>query len=449
MNPDARIAISRLSMSECLVGPETTDMFITCLTTYANMEADKAQAEFAKAQAKACDRVFGGAPTSAPEKPFIYQDGVAVIPVYGVLLNKFSSCWGFVTGYNFIRTQMNAADADPDVGLIVFDHDTPGGDASGCFELTAEIRALDTPTLAMVDDLAASGGYATAAACKRVVATPSSSVGSIGVYRMLIDLRENDAQYGIKFDFVVSTGSDFKLAGNPHVELTDEMRGWFQEAVDLRMQEFVDDVVASRGLDEDAIRETKARVYRSQDALALGLIDEVSKPADAVAAFLAELGTDEPDEEDDDAMALPKTEAEMTAALDAARQEGAASVKPVDQAQVARDAIAADRTRRQAIIGCEEAKDKGKLAATLADTDGMTVEMAKPILNAATAETPAAPANGGKSPLENVMDKTGGAKVSAEEEAPGGGAGDPLSDDKIASGIASFVPANRRLKVVG
>lgn len=439
MNPEARLAISRLSMSECLVGPETTDMFVQCLTTYANTDADKGQVEFAKAQVKTGERMFGGAPSTESKKPFVYQDGIAVIPVYGVLLNKFNSCWGFVTGYQFIRSQVALADADPDVKLIVLDHDTPGGDASGCFETTEIIRNLATPTLAMVDDLAASGGYATAAACNRVVATSSASVGSIGVYRMLVDVRENDAQYGIKIDFVVSTGSDFKLAGNPHADMTDEMRDWFQEAVDVRMQEFVDDVITSRGLTEDEIRETRAKVYRSQDALARNLIDAVSDPTDAVAAFLAELGTDEPIEEDEDAMALPRNEAELTAMLDQAKTEGVNSVTKVDAAQVARDAVTADRTRRQAIIGCDEAKDKGKLAATLADTEGMTVEMAKPILAVAAAEV-AAPVTPAASPLIAAMDATGGAQVAAEETQTS-----EQQQAAPADKIISFIPASRRV----
>jgi signal peptide peptidase SppA len=443
MNSEARIAISRLGMSECLVGAETQAVFAECLTTYASFDPAQAETVYAGVQAKVSERMFTTpSVTTAADKPFAYQDGVAAIPVYGVLLNKFNRCWGFVTGYNFIRAQMQAADADPDVKLIVFDVDSPGGDASGCFELTAEIRALDTPTMAVVDDLGASAAYAICAAPDRTVATPSASVGSIGVYRMLLDLRDMDAQVGLKFDFVVSTGSDFKLAGNPHVELTDAMREWFQEAVDFRMQEFVDDVIASRdNLNEDDIRGTQARVFRAQDALARGLIDAVSSPADAVVAFL---GNDELNEDEDEDMALPKTEAEMTAALDAARAEGAAGVKLPDVAAAQREAVTADRTRRQAILGCDEAKDKGKLAATLADTDGMTVDMAKPILAAAATEKAPEPAKDDNK-FDKAMTANGGAGVQADE-AQGGGSDDGKPDDKaVAAGVLAFVPQSRRV----
>ena len=46
----------------------------------------------------------------------------------------------------------------------------------------------------------------------------------------------------------------------------------------------------------DAVRATQARVYRADEALALGLIDAVKTPTEAVAAFVAELAEDEVNE---------------------------------------------------------------------------------------------------------------------------------------------------------
>ena len=445
LQTDARIAISRLSMSGTLVGSETTAEFAECLNTYVAFDLAKVNEACAAVTMKARERIFSGAApvSSATEKSFIYNDGIAVVPVYGVLLNKFNSCWGFVTGYNFIRAQMNAADMDPDVTLIAFDVDSVGGDSSGCFELTEEIRALETPTVSVVDGAAASGGYAVAAAADKMYASKSSMVGSIGAYRMLIDLRENDAQNGVKIDYVVSTGSDFKLLGSPHIEMTDEMREWFQESIDFTMQEFVDDVIASRGLSEDDIRETKARIYRAKDALALGLIDDVSTPAEAVSAFVAELAADVPeDENEEDSMALPKTEAEMTAALDAARNEGVTSVKVPDAAQIAADAVKADRERSAAILALDEAKEKQGLAATVAG-QGLTVDQAKVILAAAPVEKAVAVVETPKTPgaFVNSMDKAGGAGVAADDT-PGG-----EQDDKPkVANFAAYLPANRRIK---
>lgn len=444
---DARLAIARLNLSECLVTAQSADLFVQNLTAYSRM--DRAQGEQALKDTIAnVEQTYGFAASrddDVARKPFIFQDGMAVIPVHGVLLNRFSSCWGFATGYNFIRAQMNAALADDDVDLIVYDVNSPGGDAAGCFELTEEIRASRAvkPSIAIIDDLAASGGFAIAAAPTRTIATNSSSVGSIGVYRMTVDVREADAKEGIKFDFITSEGDDFKLAGSPHVEMTDEIRQWFQDAVNTRKDDFVADIIASRGMSDEDIRATKAKVYRAQDALALGMIDGVSTPTEAVSAFVAELADDEPSEDEDDNMAIPKTEAEFAAAIAEAEGRGKSSVSLPDVAAERASAVAADRALRVSIMGCDEAKDKQKLASTCAD-QGMTLETAKVVLNAAASEKVETAAPPKKNALESVMDKTGGAGVKAE-----GGESEEQVDadaeprDKTA-GILKFVPKARR-----
>lgn len=447
----ARLTIARMNLSDCLVAPQQADTYRECLTAF--VQTDEAAGEKAQATTIATVEKAYGAEQTGERKPFIYNDGVAVIPVHGVLLNRFSGCWGFVTGYNFIRAQMNAADADPDVTLIVFDHNTPGGDAAGCFELTAEIRDLATPTLAVVDDMAASGGYATAAACNKVIATKSSSVGSIGVYRLHVSLAGANEQMGVRYTLVFA--GEHKVDGNPFEDLPDSVREDMQASVDQRYDEFVADIVASRGLDEDVVRGTEARVYRANDALALGLIDSVDTPQNAVSAFVAELADDEPQEDEDDNMALPKTEAELASLIEAARTEGASSVKPVDADAVAKAAVTADRERRTAILALDEAKDKQGLAGKLADMD-TTVETAKVILSAAATEKTEAPKDD-KSALDRAMDKSGGgSKVKVDGEEPEGGDEDDKETvvvdgrtmSKASASLISHIPAGRRLTAV-
>ena len=443
LQTDARIAIARLNMSDCLVTPGGADMFVQCLSSYAKMTPEQGAQAQADTRAQV-ERVYGVQPaTGSDSKPFIFNDGMAIIPVHGVLLNRFGGCWGFVTGYNFIRAQLNAALADDDVTLIVFDVNSPGGDKAGCFELTEEIRASRDvkPSIAVVDDLAASGGYAIPAAASRMVATPSSQVGSIGVYRLHVDVSGANEQMGLKYTFVFA--GEHKVDGNPFEELPDNVREDMQISVNESWDEFVADVVASRGLEEIVVRDTQARVYRAKDALALGLIDDVSTPAEAVSAFVAELAADVPeDENEEDSMALPKTEAEMTAALDAARNEGVTSVKVPDAAQIAAHAVKADRERSAAILALDEAKEKQGLAATVAG-QGLTVDQAKVILAAAPVEKAVAVVETPKTPgaFVNSMDKAGGAGVTADDT-PGG-----EQDDKPkVANFAAYLPADRRIK---
>jgi signal peptide peptidase SppA len=242
--------------------------------------------------------------SDAERKPFIYSDGLAIIPIHGALLNRFGGSWGFVTGYNAIRRQMNAALEDDDVKLLVFDVDSPGGETAGCFELAEEMRASREikPSIAVVDALSASAGYALASAATRMVATPSSKIGSIGVYIMHVDFSGSLDQAGIQITYIEAPKGGMKTAGSAYRKLDKRAAEYLQAFVDASYEDFVAMVAENRGLDDAAIRETEARVFRADEALALGLIDEVKTPSEAVSTFVAELADDEPSEEEDEEM---------------------------------------------------------------------------------------------------------------------------------------------------
>jgi signal peptide peptidase SppA len=279
---------------------------------------------------------------------------------------------------------MNAALEDEDVKLIVFDVDSPGGETAGCLELADEIRASREikPSIAVVDSLSASAGYALASAATRMVATPSSKIGSIGVYIMHVDLSGALDQAGIQISYVEAPKGGMKTAGSSYRRLDKKAEQYLQAFVDASYDEFVALIVENRGLDDAAIRETEARVFRADEALALGLIDEVKTPSEAVSTFVAELADDEPSEEEDEEM-----NAKTTAAPAAAAPAAAPEVASADQIQAA---VNADRERCAAIKALPEAAKLPKLADQLA-LAGYTVEQATATLKAGVADLPTEP----------------------------------------------------------
>src|SRR4051812_10951656 len=64
-------------------------------------------------------------PAEQRSKPYAFSRGMAIIPVHGLLMNRLNWSASYATGYDFIRSQMNAALADPDVGMIVYDVNSP------------------------------------------------------------------------------------------------------------------------------------------------------------------------------------------------------------------------------------------------------------------------------------------------------------------------------------
>lgn len=456
-------ALARINGRVAFVMPQTVDSFISGLTQFAGTDPENA----GKLEAAARESIefcysIGSAPAET-RKPFIYNDGLAIIPIHGALINRFGGSWGFVTGYQAIRRQMNAALEDEDVQLIVFDVDSPGGEAAGCFELAEEIRAGREikPSLAVVDSLSASAGYALASAATKMVATPSSKIGSIGVVAMHIDVSGALDQAGIEITYIEAPKGGMKTAGSPYRRLDKRAEAYFQDFVDAGYDDFVELIVQNRDLADTAIRETEARIFRAEEALALGLIDEVKTPSEAVSSFVAELADDEPSEEEDEDMNAKtgQTSAAPAAAAPAAGSEATSAAAAPDQATIDA-AIRADRERMSAIKALPEAAKLPKLADQLACA-GYTVDEAKASLAAAVADLPteapkpaaetttaapaaAAPAVDQTNHLAAAMDQTKQPEVGAGSGEGQGGGNEPSESDQAKTILSDFSAATGR-----
>lgn len=449
---DARVALSRVNLRDSFVMAETADIFVSQLTQFANTDQSAAE-RLEDAHRLSVEQAYGyGSPSREDRKPFIYQDGIAIVPIHGALLNRFGGSYSFATGYNYIRRVMNAAIDDSDVQMIVLDVDSPGGEAAGCFELAEEIREArdQKPIVAVVDSLSASAGYALASAASKMYATPSSKIGSIGVVRMHINMKGALDQMGVQVTFIEAPKDGMKTAGNPFEALSDEAKKEFQASVDKAYDDFVSLIASNRGIDEDSVRETKARVFRADEALALRLIDEVKTPSEAVSSFVAELADEDPDNEEDEDMSTAS--GKTTAAAPAAAPAGTEATSAPSQDAI-NAAVAADRERMTAIKALPESAERPKLADTLA-MGGYSVDQAKTILAAAAVETPAAPAPAAAAPaatapaatapavdttnhLAAAMDATAQPNVGAGADgtAAAGAGGAALSDDDLAASI--------------
>lgn len=375
-------AMSRIALRDVLICGETSELFVSHMARYSQTDAAVDGPALEVASRESLELAYGYAPQeSESRKPFVYSDGIAVIPIHGTLINRFNSSWGFVTGYNYIRRMMNLALDDDDVDLIVFDVDSPGGEASGCFELAREIMASRRvkPSLAMVDSLAASGGIALASCATTMYGIPSARIGSIGVYRMHISYEGAMKQNGMKITF--ATAGEHKIDGNAYQDLPDSVLKDWRESAGKTWDDFIALVAEARDMDEADVRATQARVYRADEALALGLIDAVKTTTEAVPAFVAELADDDPSNDDEEEAMTEKTKgSEVTSGLTAADLQTISSLVATSVA-TAMSAV----TRSQSIK--DYAASKGKafvaLGASLASNEAITLEEAQKIIDAA------------------------------------------------------------------
>lgn len=211
---------------------------------------------------------------------------VAIIPLYGTIIpraNLFSDMSGGTSVQGFLG-MFRQAIADPEIGGIVIDVDSPGGLIDLITEASAELRAArgQKPTVAVANTLMASAAYWLGCSFDEVAASPSALVGSIGVYHVHDDISEAMAQAGVKRT-LVSAGK-FKTEGNPFEPLSDEARAHLQALTDDAYSMFTGDVAKARGAKIGDVRNGygQGRVLTARQALDAGMIDRIATLDDEV-----------------------------------------------------------------------------------------------------------------------------------------------------------------------
>lgn len=375
-----RNVVSGFNMQAALLSPAHAELLVESIQYLANANV-KEENEYAKNSASELVATYGYT-TTLQEKPFAYADGLAYIPITGLLINRFNSSWGFVTGYNFIRTQLNAALEDVDVKAIVFDVNSGGGQVAGCFELATEIyKSRDIkPSIAVVDAASYSAAYALASSASKVIVTPSGGVGSIGAVIMHMEYSNYLKDVGIKVTMVFA--GDKKVDGNPYESLSESAKVDMQTTVDEARTKFVDLVSMNRGLEAQVVFDTQAQCYSVSEALQLGLIDGIATPIDAVVSFLNELESSDITEKEIEMSNKTTNQPSAESSTVASEEKTVTKVETVDTKAL----VTAERTRINGILSCEEAKDKSSLANHLALNTELSIDEAKNILKASASE---------------------------------------------------------------
>lgn len=213
--------------------------------------------------------------------------GIAVIPVHGTLVKRTAGldAASGLTSYTEIAAMLDSALADPQVAGILLDIDSPGGEASGSFELARRVREASAvkPVWAVANDSAYSAAYAIGSAANRLIVSETGGVGSIGVIALHIDQSVKDANEGYRYTAV--TAGTHKNDFSPHQPLTDEAKAELQAEVDRLYGLFVEHVASMRTLATDDVRSTEAGLYFGANAIAAGLADAVGTFESALTDF--------------------------------------------------------------------------------------------------------------------------------------------------------------------
>ena len=222
-------------------------------------------------------QLFGPTP-----KAYITEDGTGVIPVIGVVgkgLAPIERMTGAVD-VNDIADQIDSFVGDAQVKRIAFQISSPGGTVTGVEELANKVRNISKPTMSYTDSEMASAAYWIGSAADQVIASASSTIGSIGVYMTIADMTEMAKAQGIKM--VVIKSGKYKGAGIPGTSLTEEQVLDLQSSVDLIHADFKANVLLTRKLVK--AEDMEGQVFNGRQAAQKNLITGMADTfADAVA----------------------------------------------------------------------------------------------------------------------------------------------------------------------
>lgn len=205
------------------------------------------------------------------------EDGIAVLPIYGLLARRpapFEMLFGGFEDSAALLEMVQRAAANPNVKGALFDVDSPGGFMQGGPEIADAVRTFGgKPTVAFVGGDGASLAYWIASQAGAVVGSLSASVGGIGAFSTHVDQSRMLESLGIKVEVFKNKEADFKAAGVLGTSLTEPQRQHRQERIQDGFAQFRSAVKAARPqIKDDAMR---GQTFEGAAAKKAGLVDAV------------------------------------------------------------------------------------------------------------------------------------------------------------------------------
>ena len=219
-----------------------------------------------------------GKPLQNDRKPYQVENGMAIIPIHGVIakrMNMFSQISGGVST-QILGDDIRSALENTDIKGIILDVDSPGGTVDGTAELGQLIyknRGVK-PILAYTDGMIASAAYWIASAADQIfISGATTMVGSIGVVASHVDYSEYEKQKGIKTTEVYA--GKYKRIASEHEPLSKEGQESIQERVDYLYSIFVDVIAKHRATTTNDVvnRMADGKIFIGQQAVNAGLVD--------------------------------------------------------------------------------------------------------------------------------------------------------------------------------
>jgi protease-4 len=232
-------------------------------------------------------------PTKEERTEIDRDNQIAIVFASGVITapsgNVFDSETN-ITSEEFISNLKKAVN-NKKISAIIIRVNSPGGSVLVSDEIySAILKAKEKkPIYCSMSSMAASGGYYIASACDKIVASPSTLTGSIGVISMIPNLNGLLKKLDITID-TISTGPSAQDLNMyiPYTQRQKDKLHTLSQAVYFR---FIDKVAKSRNKSFDEVRAiAKGRVWSGTDAYRIGLIDTLGGLNTVISMVKKDLG---------------------------------------------------------------------------------------------------------------------------------------------------------------
>ena len=198
---------------------------------------------------------------------------------------------GLITGDQKTLDLLKRVEDEDRVKAVILRIDSPGGTTAGSEAVYDAVRKVSAkkPVVAVMDTVAASGGYITALAADRIVARGNTITGSIGVIFSMPEISKLLDTIGVNMEELRS--GDLKAEPSPYKPMSDKARAVSMELVNDGFAWFKGLVAERRNLPMAQVDVlSDGRVYTGRQAVNVKLVDELGGEETAVAWLEKEKG---------------------------------------------------------------------------------------------------------------------------------------------------------------
>ncbi|MCK3655631.1 signal peptide peptidase SppA [Pasteurellaceae bacterium Macca] len=199
---------------------------------------------------------------------------IAVINVEGAIVLGESDEGN--AGSDTVVSALRQAREDEDVYGVILRINSPGGSAMASEIIRQEVEALQQagiPVVASMGGMAASGGYWIAATSDKIIASPTTLTGSIGIFGLAVTFEKTAGKLGIHEDGIFTS----ELAQNSNLKaLSKTQSELLQISIENGYERFLELVSKGRNMPKSAVDKiAQGQVWLGEEALKHGLVDKL------------------------------------------------------------------------------------------------------------------------------------------------------------------------------